>query len=100
MVVRDSLEIKAPPEEVYSFLVSLSLNRLKVSRKIPEIKTVIFSSGMSLFSWGESVEASVQASQTGSLVVLRAQAKFQLNITAHPESLSRRVKDALKGEFG
>lgn len=98
--VRESVEIKAPPEEVYSFLASLSFSGLKVSRKIPEMKTVIISSGLSLFSWGESIEAAVQASQTESLVVLRAQGKFQLNITADPKSLSQRVKDALKGRFG
>ncbi|AKA48292.1 hypothetical protein IX51_03340 [uncultured archaeon] len=100
MVVRESVEIKAPPEEVYSFLASLSLNGLKVSRKIPEMKTVIISSGLSLFSWGESIEASVQSSQAGSLVILRAQGKSQLNITADPKALSQRVKDALKGRFG
>ncbi len=100
MVVRESLEIKASPEEVYSFLENLTLNGLKVSRKIPEIKTVIISSGLSLFSWGESIEISVQASQAGTLVLLRAQPKFQLNITADPKALSQRVKDALKGRFG
>ena len=100
MVIRESVEIKASPEEVYSFLVGLSLNGLKVSRKIPEMKTVIISSGLSLFSWGESIEVSVQSSQTGSLVILRAQGKFQLNITADPKALSQRVKDALKGRFG
>jgi hypothetical protein len=100
MVVRESVEIRASPEEVYSFLASLDLSGLKVSRKIPEMKTVVISSGLSLFSWGESIEASVQSSQFGSLVILRAQGKFQLNITADPKGLSQRVKDALKGRFG
>ena len=100
MVVRESVEIKALPEEVYSFLADLSLNGLKVSRRIPEMKIVIISSGLSLFSWGESIEASVQSSQTGSLVILRAQGKFQLNVTADPKALTQRVKDALKGRFG
>jgi hypothetical protein len=100
MVVRESVEVKAAPEEVYSFLAALNLNGLKVSRRIPEMKTVIISSGLSLISWGESVEASVQPSQTGSLVILRARAKFQLNITADPKALTRRVKDALKWRFG
>jgi len=100
MVVMESVEIKAAPEEVYNFLATLSLNGLKVSHKIPEMKTVIISSGLSPFSWGETIEASVQPSQTGSLVILRAQAKFQLNITADPKALTQRVKDALKERFG
>ena len=100
MVVMESVEIKAAPEEVYNFLATLSLNGLKVSHKIPEMKTVTISSEVSLFSWGETIEASVQPSQTGSLVILRAQAKFQLNITADPKALTQRVKDALKERFG
>jgi len=100
MVVRESVEVKAAPEEVYNFLANLSLNGLKVQRKIPEMKTIIISSGLSPFSWGETIEATVQPSQTGSLVILRAQAKFQLNITANPKALIQRVKDALKGRFG
>ncbi len=100
MVVRESVEIKASPEEVYSFLASLNLSGLKVSRKIPEMKTVVITSGLSFFSWGESIEVFVQSSQSGSLVILRAQGKFQLNITADPKALSQRVKDALKGRFG
>jgi len=100
MVVMESVEVKAAPEEVYNFLATLSLNELKVSRKIPEMKTIIISSGLKPFSWGETIEASVQPSQTGSLVILRAQAKFQLNITANPKALIQRMKDALKGRFG
>ena len=100
MVVRESVEIKASPEEVYSFLANLNLSGLKVTRKIPETKTVVISSGVSLFSWGESIEVSLQSSQSGSLAVLRAQGKIQLNITADPKALSQRIKDALKGRFG
>ena len=100
MVVREFIEINASPDEVYGFLANLNLNGLKVSRKFASIRTIVISSGLSLFSWGENIEISVQSSQSGSLVILKGQGKIQFNITSNPKALSQRIKDVLRGRFG
>lgn len=99
MVTRDIIVINAAPDEVFSYLSSLSLDGIKISKKVKEYRMVIFTTGLSLFSFGESLEVIVQSEGVNSLVVFRAQGKVPWNITTDPRNIVQRVRDSLKEKF-
>ncbi|MEM0136420.1 MAG: hypothetical protein QXU18_14535 [Thermoplasmatales archaeon] len=96
---RDTMLIDASPDAVFSFLGGLRLDGVKVSKTVKEYRMVVFTTGMSLFSFGESLEVTVQPKDKGSLVVFRAQGKVPWNITANPKRIGQRIQDALSANF-
>ena len=89
MVTRDTKLIDATPDEVFSFLSGLRLDRVKVSKTVKEYRMIVFTTGLSLLSFGESLEVTVQPKDKGSLVVFRSQGKVPWNITADPKGVVR-----------
>lgn len=99
MISRDYLDVKADPDVVFSFLVNLSGQGLKITKKDPLSRQIFFSTGMSLFSWGESVEVTIQHATGGARILFRGQGKFQLNITANPKGPIGQIASKLKESF-
>ncbi len=98
-VIRDTMMIKASPDEVFSFLSGLRLDGAKVSKTIKEYRMVVFTTGLSLFSFGENLEVTVQPRDSDTLVVFRSQGKVTWNITADPRGIVQRIQDSLNAKF-
>ena len=99
MISRDYLDVKSDPDIVFSFLANLSDQGLKIKSKDFTSRQILFSTGMSLFSWGENIEVTVQKTTGGSRVLFRGQGKFQLNITANPKGTIGQIVSRLRERF-
>ena len=99
MISRDYLDVKADPDVVFLFLANISEQGLGIKNKDPISRQVFFTTGMSLFSWGESVEVTVQQGNEGSRILFRGQGRFQLNITASPKGPIGQIVAKLKERF-
>ena len=98
-VTRDTMEINAAADEVFSYLSVLRLGGVKVTETVKEYRMVVFTTGLSLFSFGESLEVTVQPKDKGSLVIFRSQGKVPWNITDDPKGVVQRIQDALIANF-
>lgn len=99
MIARDYLDLKSDPDIVFSFLANLSDQGLRIKSKDPTSRQIFFSTGMSLFSWGESIEVTIQQTSGGSRVLFRGQGKFQLNVTTDPKGRIGQIVSKLKERF-
>ena len=99
MTERDYLDVKSDPDTVFSFLADLSDPTFKIKSKDPSSRQIFFSTGVSLFSWGENIEVTVLRITGGSRVLVRGQGKFQLNLTANPRDPIDQIVSKLKERF-
>jgi hypothetical protein len=99
VIARDYLDVRADPNVVFSYLANINEKGLKVTNKNPVSRQVFFSTGVSLFSWGESIEITVQQIEGGSRVLFRGQGKLPFNITANPKGPIGLIVNKLRTQF-
>jgi hypothetical protein len=98
--VRTEVRSPASAREVLGFLLSGAGLPFRVARTGPITSTVVLRSGISGWSFGESIEVSVLAQGTGSVLLVRASRVVPWNITADPRKVVDRILDAVSARFG
>ncbi|MEP0825800.1 MAG: hypothetical protein HRF40_09960 [Nitrososphaera sp.] len=79
----DSREYAVSPDRLFEILQeSLPHAGFKIRKIEKEIRRIELSTGMSLFSFGESLEVIVSANGTGSVLYVKSKAKIAWNISA------------------
>lgn len=92
------IQCKAAPKEVYDFLASGAL--LKVKSADPATLKVSLKSKVGFFSYGEVVDCTVASTDLGSRVALEGRPVLATNITADVKGTVMKVSDALMNKFG
>lgn len=80
----ESLESKtfsSTPDELFPELLKLVQQKFKIKSTEKHIRTVEISTGMSLFSFGESFVIIVSDYKNGSIVRIKGKSKIKWNIT-------------------
>lgn len=85
---------------MFRFLGNETKTGLKVKEVNTETMTVVLRSMPSLFSWGETIEATVGYSETGSVIIFRGSVLHPWNLTANVQRIIDRVTECIKQEFG
>lgn len=70
-----------PPDELFYQLIELLKEKFEIERIEESICSVEISTGMSLFSFGESFEIVVSNFEQGSVVRIKGKSKIKWNIT-------------------
>ena len=70
-----------PPDELFYQLIELLKEKFEIKRIEESIRSVEISTGMSLFSFGESFEIVVSNFEQGSVVRIKGKSKIKWNIT-------------------
>ncbi len=94
------VQCKAPAKEVYDFLASGAVPKLKVKSTDPAALKVSLKSKVGLLSYGEIVDCTVVGTDMGSRVALEGRPVLVTNITADVKGTVMKVSDALVGRFG
>ena len=83
------------PDTTFDILQDVIHESYRVKRIDNRVRTIEFSSGMSLFSFGENFEAIVAGQGKGSMVKLRAKSKIKWNVTANNKNIVARIFESL-----
>ena len=97
---REEIRCNATAEQVLEFLAGGAGLPYRVQRARGSPSTLVFSTGMSAFSWGEKVEVTVVGQGTGSAVTFRGSRTFSLNVTSNPRTPVEKILRALQTKFG
>lgn len=97
---RNGVRCRFPADEVLRFLDAGAGIGLKARRAPGASATVILTTGMSAWSWGERVEVSVVVQQSGCEVLFRGSPVLSVNVTASPRKAVDRVLYAINSKFG
>jgi len=95
-----SKEYNKKPDELFQALIdAVQEAGLKISKIEKPIRRMEVSTGVSLFSFGESCEIIVSDSNGKSLVYVRAKPKIAWNITAQLDGKVKKVFQILNNKF-
>jgi hypothetical protein len=97
---RAEMRCNAPADQVLDFLAGGAGLPYRVQRARGSPSTLVFSTGMSAFSWGEKIEVTVVEQGTGSTVTFRGSRVFTLNVTSNPRTPVEKILHALQAKFG
>ena len=85
----------ANPDKTFETLQDVIHESYRVKRIDNQVRTIEFSSGMSLFSFGENYDVIVASHGEGSIVKLRAKSKIKWNATANNKNSVKQIFDSL-----
>jgi len=83
------------PDEVFKVLLSILNENYNIKKVEESVRTVEASSGMSLFSYGESFEIIVASHDNGSIVRIKTKSKVKWNITSDVEGKTQHILELL-----
>ena len=82
--------------QVFDVLLNILSEHYNVKNIDKTIRCVEISSGMSLFSFGETFEVIVAAQNSGSVVRVRAKSRVRWNVTSNVEEKVKKLLDLLE----
>ena len=92
---RETLEIECSSDSVFSWLKTLSLPHMKVSKVDEKNRLVVINTSMSLFSWGERVEIIVIPNEHRCSVSFRSSTRHPINPAADTNTPIRDIIEFL-----
>ncbi len=95
-----AVQSKAQAKQVYDFLASEGIPKMKVKSADPALLKVSLKTKVGLFSYGEIVECTIVGTEMGCRVNLEGRPVLATNITADVKETVLRVSEALVGKFG
>ena len=87
------------PDKVFQILLTVLSESHSVKRIDNEIRTMEISSGMSLFSFGETFEIIVASQDTGSVVNVKTKSKVKWNVTSNVKDKAEQIFELLDKKF-
>ena len=83
------------PDKVFQILLTVLSESHSVKRIDNEIRTMEISSGMSLFSFGETFEIIVASQDPGSVVNVKTKSKVKWNVTSNVKDKAEQIFELL-----
>lgn len=99
-IARSEFTSKADAVDVYRYLLSGAGLGYQVSPARGSPDTLVFSTGMSAFSWGERIEVSVVSQSKGCKILFRGSRVLIVNLTSNPRTPVEKIAVALAAKFG
>ena len=84
------------PDKVFQILSNVLSDSYDIKRIDSEIRTMEVSSGMSLFSFGETFEIIVVSQDAGSIVSVKTKSKVKWNVTSNVKNRAEQIFELLE----
>ena len=84
------------PDKVFQILSNVLSDSYDIKRIDSEIRTMEVSSGMSLFSFGETFEIIVVSQDAGSIVSVKTKSKVKWNVTSSVKNRAEQIFELLE----